>query len=234
MATYAPVPVAPSSPEVHEYTRTSKPVLSVRVAVMGSTNGTDLQAIFEALSSGRLTGIDIPLVISDKKDSGILARTRSSRYNAVFLDPKGLTRVEYDNQVSALFEREAIDLILLIGYMRLMSPAFVRKWHNKVMNIHPSLLPAFAGGMDLNVHEAVLERGCRVSGASLIFIDEGADTGPIISQEVVPVVYGPGGDTPASLKTKVQAAEGRLLIQALEWWRDGKIYMKGTTVFVDL
>jgi len=209
---------------------------TVRVAVMGSTRGTDLQAIIDAIGSGALTGIEIPIVLSNKEDAGILQRARDHGYNGVFLDPKGLTRSAYDAQVSALFEREAIELVLLIGYMKLMSDGFVARWRNRVMNIHPSLLPAFAGGIDLNVHEAVLARGCRVSGASLIFIDEGPDTGPIISQEVVPVAYsnGPGGDTPDTLKAKVQAAEGRLLVQALEWWRDSRISVKDTTVMIDL
>lgn len=201
---------------------------------MGSTRGTDLQAIYLASTRGQLPRIDISVVLSNKENAGILALARHYGYNTVFLNPKGVSREAYDAQVSTLFEAKGIDLILLIGYMKLMSPAFVDRWRNRVMNIHPSLLPAFAGGMDLNVHKAVLERGCRVSGATLMFIDEGADTGPIISQTVVPVIYsdGPDQDTPETLKKKVQKAEGELLVQALQWWRDGKISVKGTRVII--
>jgi len=204
--------------------------MPVRVAVLGSTRGSDLQPIIDALEAKSLTGIEIPLVLSNVEDSGILARAKRHGLNAVFLNPKGVKRVDYDAQVSDLLEGHAVDLVLLIGYMKLMSEGFVERWRNRVMNIHPSLLPAFAGGIDLNVHEAVLERGCKLTGASLIFIDEGADTGPIISQEALPVL---NDDTVDTLKAKVQAAEGRLLIQALEWWRDGRISVKGTRVFIE-
>jgi phosphoribosylglycinamide formyltransferase-1 len=129
--------------------------------------------------------------------------------------------------VDRLLTENRVNLVLLIGYMKLMSSWFVKKWRNKVMNIHPSLLPMFVGGMDKNVHEQVLEYGCKVTGCSLIFIDEGADTGPIILQKAV---YIDEGETVDSLKQKVQIAEQEIIIKGIELFRDKKIEVVGRKV----
>ena len=126
-----------------------------------------------------------------------------------------------------MLEDNNIGLVLLIGYMKLMSDGFVDRWRNKVMNIHPSLLPAFAGGMDTNVHEEVLKSGCKETGASLIFIDEGADTGPIILQKSVGVV---DGETAGTLKEKVQKVEQEIIIKGIELFRDNKLRVEGNKV----
>jgi phosphoribosylglycinamide formyltransferase-1 len=232
-STYTPIAAHEAEAEMNESER------PVRVAVMGSTTGTGLRAIIDAIEGGSLKGIEVVLVLSNREDSGILQRARKHGLRGVFVSPEGLTCEAYDDQVSTLFASEGIELVLLIGSMKPVSAGFVDAWRNRVMNTRPSLLPAFAGGTDLNIHKEVIKRGCRVSGASLIFIDKGVDTGPIISQEVVPVCYSNDPakyweerDTPETLKAKVQAAEGRLLIQALEWWRDGRISVIGTTVTI--
>ena len=108
-----------------------------------------------------------------------------------------------------------------------MSNDFVEKWRNKVMNIHPSLLPMFAGGMDSNVHQAVLDYGCKVSGCTLIFIDEGADTGPVILQKAVDISE---GDTVSSLKAKVQKAEQEILVKGIDLYAKGKLKVDGRIV----
>ncbi len=201
----------------------------VNIAVLGSTRGTDLQAIIDCCEEKKLHGVTIKFVLSNKKDAGILDRARGHNLKAMFLSPLGKTREEYDAEVTELLVEHDVELLLLIGYMKLMGPKFVQRWLNRVMNIHPSLLPAFAGAMDLNVHQAVLERGCKVTGASLIFIDEYADTGPIISQRAVAVT---DEDTADSLKVKVQKEEGEMLVEALAWWRDGRIKVNGTSVSI--
>ena len=132
-------------------------------------------------------------------------------------------------EVDKLLQEHDIELVLLIGYMKLMSSGFVQKWLNKVMNIHPSLLPKYAGGMDKGVHETVLENGDKVTGASLIFIDEGADTGPIILEKEVTVDEGETVDT---LKEKVQIAEQEIIIKGIELYRDDKIKVEGNNVQV--
>ena len=110
-----------------------------------------------------------------------------------------------------------------------MTSSFVERWKNKVINVHPSLLPAFAGGMDTNVHEKVLARGCKMTGTTLIFIDQGADTGPIIMQKAVPVLQ---TDTVDSIKERVQYAEQKILIKTLGLYRDGKIHVVDDKVVI--
>jgi len=140
-----------------------------------------------------------------------------------------MNREEYNKEVDKLLQEHNIELVLLIGYMKLMSSWFVKKWLNKVMNIHPSLLPKYAGGMDKGVHETVLENKDKLTGASLIFIDEGADTGPIILQKEVNVSEDETVDT---LKEKVQIAEQEIIIKGIELFRDGKITIEGNKVHI--
>ncbi|MBN2423160.1 phosphoribosylglycinamide formyltransferase [Candidatus Woesearchaeota archaeon] len=200
--------------------------MSNNIAILASTKGTDMQAVIEAIENNELDA-EIRFVLSNKPDNYALERARNHNLKAIFLDPKGKTREEFDREVSRLIEEHDVSLILLIGYMKLMSNWFVDKYRNKVMNIHPSLLPMFAGGMDLNVHEEVLKRGCKVSGCSLIFIDEGADTGPIILQKTVPIE---SNETVDSLKEKVQKAEQDILIEGIKLYFDGKIKVEGNKV----
>ncbi len=148
---------------------------------------------------------------------------------AIFLDPKGKEREEYDKEVDGILQEHNVELVLLIGYMKLMSSWFVNKWLNKVMNIHPSLLPKYAGGMDKNVHEEVIKNKDKLTGCSLIFIDEGADTGPIILQKEVNVDE---GETIDSLKAKVQKAEQEIIIRGIVLFREKKLKVEGGIVHI--
>ena len=200
----------------------------IRLGVLVSTKGSDMQGIIDAIEAKKLDA-EIAVVISDKEDAYALERARKHNLKAVFLDTKGKNKEEYDKGIDSILTEEGVELVLLIGYMKLISPWFVKKWLNKVMNIHPSLLPAYAGGMDLNVHEEVLKRGCKITGPSLIFIDEGADTGPIILQKALPVE---DDDTPESLKSKVQVAEVELLLEGIKLFAEGKLKVGGKKVRV--
>lgn len=200
----------------------------MKIAILGSTRGTDMIGIIDAINNNTLLGIDIAFVLSNKENAYILERARQYNLNAIFLNPKGKSREEYDDNITTLLENNGVELILLIGYMKLMSEKFVNRWRNKVMNIHPSLLPAFAGGIDRNVHADVLERGCKISGATLMFIDQGADTGPIISQRVCTVEQ---NDDVDSLKAKVQILEQELLVEALALYRDNRMYVVDKKVY---
>lgn len=186
-----------------------------------------MQAVIDAIESKKLKDVDISFVLSNKKDAYILERAKKHNIKAIFLDPKGKEREDYDKDIDKLLQKHNVELVLLIGYMKLMSGWFVQKWLNKVMNIHPSLLPKYAGGMDKNVHEEVLKNKDRVTGCSLIFIDEGADTGPIILQKEVNVNK---GETIDSLKEKVQKAEQEIIIKGIKLFRDKKIKIEGRTV----
>jgi phosphoribosylglycinamide formyltransferase-1 len=199
----------------------------LKIAVLGSTKGTDLEAVLYTIEAGLLKDVEISFVLSNKKDAFILERAKKHNIKAIFLDPKG--KEDYDKEVDKLLQEHDIELVLLIGYMKIMSAWFVKKWLNKVMNIHPSLLPMFAGGMDKNVHEQVLKYGCKVSGCSLIFIDEGADTGPIILQKAVNISE---GETVDSLKTKVQHAEQEIIVKGIELFRDKRLKVEGRIVHI--
>ena len=201
----------------------------LKIAVLGSTKGTDLQAVIDAIESKKLNNVEISFVLSNKEGSYILERARNHDIKAIFLDGKGKTREEYDKEVDRLLQEHEVELVLLVGYMKLMSSWFVQRWLNKVMNIHPSLLPKYAGGMDKCVHETVLENGDKVTGCTLIFIDEGADTGPIILQKEVKVDE---GETVDPLKEKVQKAEQEVIIKGIELFRDKKIKVEGHKVHI--
>jgi len=198
----------------------------VRIGVLASTRGTDLEGIIDAINRRRLDAI-ICIVLSNKRDAYVLERAKKHNIEAVFIDPAGKTREEYDRELASELEKKQIDLVLLIGYMRYLSKEFVEKYKNWIINVHPSLLPAFAGGMDIDVHKKVLEYGCKVTGCTIHFVDEGADTGPIIIQKVVAVEE---HDTPETLKKKVQELEKEGLIEAIRLFGENKLKVEGRIV----
>ena len=191
----------------------------LRIGILASTKGTDMQAVIDAISSKQLNAV-ISVVVSNKEDAYALERAKNNNIKAVFLEPKGKDREQYDKEIAKVLEQNNVDLILLIGYMRFLSPWFVNKYKNKIMNIHPSLLPKYAGGMDRDVHAEVLKNNEKVTGATLHFVDEGADTGPIILQKEVKIEK---NETINSLKEKVQNAEQEIIVKAIDLCSRGKI-----------
>ncbi|MBL7054513.1 phosphoribosylglycinamide formyltransferase [Candidatus Woesearchaeota archaeon] len=198
----------------------------IRLGVLASTKGTDMPAIIDAIEAKKLNA-EIAVVISDKKNAYALDTAKKYNIKAIFLDPKGKEKEEYDKEIHKILQEEKVDLVLLIGYMNLISKWFVKKYENRVMNIHPSLLPAYSGRRDLNVHEEVIKRGCKITGCSLIFIDEGSDTGPIILQKTVDVE---DDDTAETLKERVQKSEQEILIKGIELFAENKLKVKGRKV----
>jgi len=195
---------------------------NLKIAVLGSTNGTDLQALID-------NKIPVEIVISNKSKVGILERAEKAGYPVLFISARDKTREEFDREVMEILKTKGINLILLIGYMRYLSPEFVDQYRNKIMNIHPSLLPAFAGGMDKNVHEEVLKSGVKTTGCTLHFVDEGADTGPIILQKEVAITE---DETIESLKNKVQKAEQEVILRGIELFAENKLEVKEGEVVV--
>ncbi len=188
--------------------------LPKRVAVLGSTRGSSLQPVIDAIESGRLNA-EIVAVISNKRKSIILQRARSHGLNDVFVSTVGKKREEFDQEVSRILRERNPDLILCIGYMRILSDPFVKEWYGKAVNVHPSLLPKHSGLMDLEVHRAVLGAKDRQTGCTIHFIDEGVDSGPILIQKVIQVE---ANDTAESLKAKVQPLEGEAFIELIRGW----------------
>ena len=184
----------------------------IRLGVLGSTNGTDLQAILDAVSAGELDA-DVAVVISNRTGAYILERAEINNVSAFFISHKGKKREEFDGEITAVLKEHRVDLVLLIGFMRILSPEFCRAWQDKILNVHPSLLPKYAGGMDINVHEEVLKNKDTETGCTIHFVNEVVDAGPILIQRRCNV---DPDDTVDSLKTKVQTLEGEAFIEAIK------------------
>ena len=184
----------------------------IRLGVLGSTNGTDLQAILDAVSAGELDA-DVAVVISNRTGAYILERAEINNVSAFFISHKGKKREEFDGEITAVLKEHSVDLVLLIGFMRILSPEFCRVWQDRILNVHPSLLPKYAGGMDINVHEEVLKNKDTETGCTIHFVNEVVDAGPILIQKKCDV---DPDDTVDSLKTKVQTLEGEAFIEAIK------------------
>lgn len=200
--------------------------MALKIAVLASTRATDMQGIIDAIKKGDLDA-EIKVLISNKKDAYALERARKNGIEALFIDPSGLSREEYDERIIKELEKRDIELVLLIGYMKILSKKFIERYKFRIMNIHPSLLPAFAGGMDKGVHRAVLDYGCKITGCTLHFVDESVDGGPIIIQKVCEVDDEDNEDT---LKKKVQNLEVQAFIEAIKLFSKGKIKVEGRKV----
>ena len=182
----------------------------IKLGVIGSTNGTDLQAVLGAIAYGELVA-KVSVVISNNEKAHILDRAKNHDIPAVFIPHRGKTREEFDNEMTAVLKNNQIDLILLIGFMRILSSEFCLEWQDRLLNVHPSLLPKYGDRVDTSVHEEVLKNGDAVTGCTIHFVTEDVDGGPILIQKKCDVVQ---NDTIDSLKTKVQALEGRAFIEA--------------------
>ncbi len=198
----------------------------LHIGVLSSTKATDLQVIIDSINSKKLDA-EISVVISNNKNAYALERASKYKIKSIFLEPKNKEKEDYDREISKELDQHNVDLILLIGYMKILSSWFVRKYKNRIMNIHPSLLPAFAAGMDKNVHQNVLSYGCKVTGCTLHFVDESVDGGPIIMQKAVEIDNDENVD---SLKAKVQKAEQEIILKAIALFGSGKLSIKGRVV----
>jgi phosphoribosylglycinamide formyltransferase 1 len=190
--------------------------MSLRVGVLGSTRGTALQGVLDSIAAGSLNA-ELVVVISDRPTAPILDRARLYKVPEVFLDPTGLTREAYDQLVTAALRKAGAEIVLLIGYMRILSDTFVDEWRGRLLNVHPSLLPAFAGMMNRKVHEAVLASGVAETGCTIHQVTEEVDGGPIVLQKRCPVLP---GDTVDSLKDRVQALEQSAFVEVLQNWKN--------------
>lgn len=183
----------------------------IKLGILGSTNGTDLQAILDSIKNKTINA-SVNIVVSNQEHAFILERARAHGVNTCFVPHKNKTREEFDREVTRLLEEHNVDLILLIGFMRILSQGFCHRWQDKILNVHPSLLPKYAGGMDTNVHEEVLLNGDIETGCTIHFVTEDVDSGPILIQKSCAVEE---SDTVETLKKKVQALEGQAFVEAI-------------------
>lgn len=188
----------------------------IRVGVLVSGGGTNLQAIIDAVKKGDITNASLEVVISNKKDAYALTRAKENGIPAECVCIKDYdTREEFNKALTDKIDSYNLDLIVLAGFLVVLPPELTSKYKNKIINIHPSLIPSFCGNgfYGLHVHEKALERGVKVTGATVHFVDEGTDTGPIIYQKAVEVKP---GDTPETLqKSVMEEAEWKILPAAI-------------------
>ena len=196
----------------------------LKVAVLVSGGGTNLQAIIDAVNEGKITNAQISLVISNNKNAYALERAKNAGIASMCISPKEYaTRDDFHVALTETLKKAGVDLVVLAGYLVAIPEMLVKEFPNKIINIHPSLIPSFCGVgyYGLKVHEAALARGVKVTGATVHFVDCGMDTGPIILQKAVDIE---AGDTPEVLQRRVmEQAEWVILPRAIDMIANGKI-----------
>jgi phosphoribosylglycinamide formyltransferase-1 len=197
-----------------------------RIGVLVSGRGSNLQALIDAGRRGELGG-EIAIVVSNVETAPGLERARRAGIPTAFRDHRGKTREAFDAEIVEILRAHRVDLVCLAGFMRLLSPVFVRAFPGRIVNIHPALLPAFPG---LDAQRQAWEHGAKVSGATVHLVDEGLDSGPIVAQEAVPVL---SSDTPETLAERILGVEHRLYPRAVRLLLDGRCRVEGRRVIVE-
>lgn len=195
-----------------------------RIGVLLSGRGSNFEALAESVAAGRIPNAEIALVVSNRENAPGIEKARARGIEARVIPSKGLEREAYDKLVVAALREKNVDLVCLAGYMRLLSPYFVKTFPNRILNIHPSLLPAFPG---LEPQRQALEHGAKFSGCTVHFVDENLDAGPIILQAVVPIE---DRDTPDTLAERILREEHRIYSEAVKLVLEGRCRIEGRRV----
>jgi phosphoribosylglycinamide formyltransferase-1 len=201
--------------------------MTVKIAVLVSGRGSNLQAIMDSIDKGYIKNATINVVISNKANAYALERARNHGIDAVFLDPSEYDRDEYDKAILNVLSQYDTDLLLLAGYFRILGNEIIKAYRNRIMNIHPSLLPAFKG---LHAQKQAFEYGVKVAGCTVHFVDEGLDSGPIIIQKCVPVLT---GDTEETLTARILEQEHVIYPEAVRLFTEGKLKIEGRNVVTE-
>jgi len=201
-----------------------------RIAILASGNGTDCEAVMTAVEQGQIPDAAVAVVIADRP-APVLERARRHGVAALLIDRRGLGRASYDTAIAAALAEHRVDLVVLAGYLSIVGGATVTTYPNRIINVHPSLIPAFCGRgfYGERVHQAVLDAGVKVTGVTVHFVDEGTDSGPIILQEAVNVL---DTDDAATLAARVLVVEHRLLPQAVALYCGGRLSVQGRQVHI--
>lgn len=201
----------------------------VKIGVLISGSGSNLQSIIDNIENGNIKG-KIEVVISNRKDAYGLERARQHNIKDVYIRQGDYESFEdFNDAIIEELKSNGVELLVLAGYLKILSSKFIEEYRNRIINIHPSLIPSFCGKgyYGLKVHQAALDYGVKLSGATVHFVDEGADTGPIIIQEAVEVSY---EDTAQSLQEKILKLEHKILPLAVKYYCDGRIQVHGRKV----
>lgn len=209
----------------------SKRTAPLRVAVLASGRGSNLQAIIDAIEAGQVQA-KIVAVISNKKEAVALERARKHGLPDLFIDPKPFagrpdSRDAYDRALLEVLEKNDVELVLLAGYMKIVTAVLVNAYANRMMNIHPSLLPSFPG---LEVQKKAIDWGCKLAGCTVHFVTEGVDEGPIIIQAAVPIL---DQDTPDTLAARILEQEHTVYPRAVQLFAEGRLRVEGRRVVID-
>src|SRR6202451_3987619 len=195
-----------------------------RIAVLLSGRGSNFEALADSVAAGRIPNAEIAVVISNREGAPGIERAAARGLDARVLPSKGLEREAYDRQVAAVLQQKAVELVCLAGYMRLLSPFFVAAFPGRILNIHPSLLPAFPG---LESQRQALEHGAKFSGCTVHFVDENLDAGPIVLQACVAIE---DADTPETLAERILREEHRIYSEAVRIVLEGRYRIEGRRV----
>jgi len=198
--------------------------MNKRIGVLLSGRGSNFQALAESVTAGRIPNAEIAIVVSNREGAAGVQRAETRGIKTRVIPSKGLEREAYDRQVAAVLDEHKVDLICLAGYMRVLSPDFIRAFPHKILNIHPSLLPAFAG---LEAQKQALDYGVKISGCTVHFVDEALDHGPIILQKSVPVL---ADDDEHSLSLRILKEEHVAYSEGIAIVLGGKVEITGRTV----
>ena len=198
-----------------------------KIGVLVSGRGSNFEALADNIAAGKIPGAEIALVVSNREGVPAIERARERRIPARVIPSKGLEREAYDRLVVAAMREAGVELVCLAGFMRLLSPYFVKEYHGKILNIHPSLLPAFPG---LESQRQALEYGVRYAGCTVHFVDENLDAGPIILQAIVPVL---DDDTDETLSARILKEEHRIYAEAVRIVLSGQYRVEGRRVIHD-
>jgi len=204
---------------------------ALRVAVLASGRGSNLQAVIDAIEAGTVQS-KIVAVITNKKEAPALERARRHGLPGFFVDPKPYagrpdSREAYDRELLDVLRRHDVELVLLAGYMKIVTRVLVEAFANRMMNIHPSLLPSFPG---LDVQKKAIEWGCKLAGCTVHFVTEGVDEGPIILQAVVPIL---DDDTPNTLAARILEQEHKIYPRAVQLFAEKRLRVEGRRVFIE-
>ena len=198
----------------------------INIGVLASGRGTNLQAIIEAIEEGKIEG-EIKVVISDNPDAYGLKRAKQHNIETRYINFKKFKkREDYNKEIIKTLKEKKIDLVVLAGYMRILSPYFIKTYKNRIINIHPALLPSFSG---LHAQRQAVKYGVKVSGCTVHFVDEGVDSGPIILQRAVEVK---DDDTEESLAERILKEEHQIYPRAIQLFCQGRLIIKGRKVFI--
>jgi phosphoribosylglycinamide formyltransferase-1 len=197
-----------------------------RIGVLLSGRGSNFEALAANVASGRIPNAEIAIALSNREDARGIEKARVLGIEARVISSKGLEREAYDKLVVTALQEKRVDLVCLAGYMRLLSPQFVAAFHNRILNIHPSLLPAFPG---LEAQRQALEHGAKLSGCTVHFVDENLDAGPIVLQACVPIE---DSDTPETLSERILREEHRIYAEAVRIVLEGRFRVEGRRVLI--